>query len=135
MRAREYEWLQYKNGAITKETWETYRGVIYFVLGTERSRAALARLPRLLQSWFRGNGGRDDERCSGNRSVGSAASDPVDARLLAPELTERGQDYRLGPAAVTVRSPPAFQPFRGSPHSGRNSPETVIDRLSLNDGL
>ena len=39
MRAREYEWLQYRNGAITRESWETYRGVIYFVLGTERSRA------------------------------------------------------------------------------------------------
>ncbi|MDF1680684.1 hypothetical protein [Ponticaulis sp.] len=39
MRAREYEWLQYQNGAITRESWETYHGVIYFVLGTERSRA------------------------------------------------------------------------------------------------
>ena len=39
MRAREYEWLQYQNGAITRESWETYRGVIYFVLGTERGRA------------------------------------------------------------------------------------------------
>ena len=39
MRAREYEWLQFRNGAITKESWETYRGVIYFVLGTERGRA------------------------------------------------------------------------------------------------
>ena len=36
MRAREYEWLQYQNGAITKESWETYQGVIYFVLGTPR---------------------------------------------------------------------------------------------------
>ncbi len=39
MRAREYEWLQYQNGAITKESWETYQGVIYFVLGTPRGRA------------------------------------------------------------------------------------------------
>lgn len=39
LRAREYEWLQYQNGAMTKESWETYRGVIFFVLGTERSRA------------------------------------------------------------------------------------------------
>lgn len=39
MRAREYEWLQYKSGAMDKESWETYRGVIYFVLGTERARA------------------------------------------------------------------------------------------------
>jgi hypothetical protein len=39
MRAREYEWLQYKAGAMDKESWESYRGVIYFVLGTERGRA------------------------------------------------------------------------------------------------
>ncbi|WP_065382791.1 hypothetical protein [Hyphomonas sp. ND6WE1B] len=39
MRAREYEWRQYQNGAITKEPWDTYRGVIYFVLGTERGTA------------------------------------------------------------------------------------------------
>jgi hypothetical protein len=39
MRAREYEWLQYKSGAMDKESWESYRGVIYFVLGTERARA------------------------------------------------------------------------------------------------
>ncbi len=38
MRAREYEWLQYRSGAMDKESWETYRGVIYFVLGTERAR-------------------------------------------------------------------------------------------------
>ena len=38
MRAREFEWLQYKSGAMDKEAWETYRGVIFFVLGTERSR-------------------------------------------------------------------------------------------------
>jgi hypothetical protein len=42
MRAREYEWLQYKANAITKESWETYRGVIYFVLGTPRGRALWA---------------------------------------------------------------------------------------------
>lgn len=39
MRAREYEWLQYKSGAMNKESWETYRGVIFFVLGTPRGRA------------------------------------------------------------------------------------------------
>lgn len=39
MRAREYEWLQYQNGVITKESWETYRSVIYFVRGTERGRS------------------------------------------------------------------------------------------------
>lgn len=38
LRTREHEWLQYKSGALDKETWESYRGVIYFVLGTERSR-------------------------------------------------------------------------------------------------
>jgi len=42
MRAREYEWLQYKSGAMTKEAWETYRGVIYFVLGTPRNKALWA---------------------------------------------------------------------------------------------
>lgn len=39
LRAREFEFLQYKNGAMTKEAWETYRGVIVFVLGTPRTRA------------------------------------------------------------------------------------------------
>jgi len=39
MRAREYEWLQYKSGAMDQGSWETYRDVIYFVLGTERARA------------------------------------------------------------------------------------------------
>lgn len=38
MRAREHEWLQYKNGALDEETWIAYRGVIYFVLGTNRAR-------------------------------------------------------------------------------------------------
>ena len=39
LRAREFEYLQYKSGAMTKEAWETYRGVIFFVLGTPRTRA------------------------------------------------------------------------------------------------
>ncbi len=39
MRAREHEWLQYKNGALDEETWMSYREVIFFLLGTERSRA------------------------------------------------------------------------------------------------
>ena len=39
MRSREHEWLQYKSGALDEETWTSYRGVIYFVLGTPRSRA------------------------------------------------------------------------------------------------
>lgn len=38
MRSREHEWLQYKSGALDEETWASYRGVIYFVLGTERAR-------------------------------------------------------------------------------------------------
>jgi len=39
MRAREYEWIQYKNGVMDEESWLTYRDVIYFVLGTERARS------------------------------------------------------------------------------------------------
>lgn len=39
MRAREYEWLQYKSGVMDQSSWETYRDVIYFVLGTDRARA------------------------------------------------------------------------------------------------
>ena len=39
MRAREHEWLQFKSGALDEETWLSYRDVIYFLLGTERSRA------------------------------------------------------------------------------------------------
>ena len=38
MRAREHEWLQYRSGALDEETWLSYRGVIYFLLGTERAR-------------------------------------------------------------------------------------------------
>lgn len=38
MRTREHEWLQYKSGALDKETWENYRGVIFFILGTTRGR-------------------------------------------------------------------------------------------------
>jgi len=39
LRAREFEYLQYKSGAMTKDAWESYRGVIFFVLGTPRTRA------------------------------------------------------------------------------------------------
>lgn len=42
LRAREFEYLQYKSGAMTKDAWETYRGVIFFVLGTPRTRALWA---------------------------------------------------------------------------------------------
>ena len=38
LRAREFEYLQYKSGAMTRDAWETYRGVIFFVLGTQRNR-------------------------------------------------------------------------------------------------
>jgi len=39
LRTREHEWIQYKSGALDKESWESYRGVIFFVLGTPRSRS------------------------------------------------------------------------------------------------
>lgn len=39
MRAREHEWLQYQSGALDGDTWLSYRDVIYFVLGTPRTRA------------------------------------------------------------------------------------------------
>ncbi|MCI5107383.1 MAG: hypothetical protein MRY76_11765 [Pseudomonadales bacterium] len=39
MRAREHEWLQFKSGALDEEMWLSYRDVIYFVLGTKRTRA------------------------------------------------------------------------------------------------
>jgi hypothetical protein len=39
MRAREHEWLQYRSGALDGDTWLSYRDVIYFVLGTARTRA------------------------------------------------------------------------------------------------
>lgn len=39
MRAREHEWLQYQSGALDEATWLSYRGVIYFLLGTVRARA------------------------------------------------------------------------------------------------
>jgi len=39
MRAREHEWLQYREGTLDRDGWMAYRGVIYFTLGTERARA------------------------------------------------------------------------------------------------
>jgi hypothetical protein len=39
MRAREHEWLQYQSGALDGDAWLSYRNVIYFILGTPRSRA------------------------------------------------------------------------------------------------
>jgi hypothetical protein len=38
MRAREFDWVQDKSGAIDRRAWESYRSVIYFMLGTERAR-------------------------------------------------------------------------------------------------
>jgi len=38
LRAREFEWTQYNSGALDKETWFAYSQVIFFTLGTERSR-------------------------------------------------------------------------------------------------
>ncbi len=38
MRAREHEWLQYRSGALDEETWLSFHGVIYFLLGTPRAR-------------------------------------------------------------------------------------------------
>jgi hypothetical protein len=38
LRAREFEWIQYKAGALDEEDWLAYRNVIYFTLGTERAR-------------------------------------------------------------------------------------------------
>lgn len=48
MRSREHEWLQYMSGALDEETWTSYRSVIYFVLGTPRSRACW----ELTQAYF-----------------------------------------------------------------------------------
>lgn len=39
MRNREHAWLQYRAGASDEETWTSYRGVIYFLLGTDRALA------------------------------------------------------------------------------------------------
>ena len=38
MRAREHEWLQYRSGHLDQTTWDSYRNVIPFSLGTERAR-------------------------------------------------------------------------------------------------
>ena len=37
MRQREYEWSQYRNGAIDRATWETYQNLIPHHLGTQRA--------------------------------------------------------------------------------------------------
>jgi hypothetical protein len=38
MRAREHEFLQYQSGALDEATWLSYRGVVYFLVGTPRAR-------------------------------------------------------------------------------------------------
>jgi len=38
LRAREHEWFQYKHGALDNESWESYKRVIPFTLGTARAR-------------------------------------------------------------------------------------------------
>ncbi|MBO6703191.1 MAG: hypothetical protein JJ921_12720 [Pseudomonadales bacterium] len=48
MRAREHEWMQYKTGALDEKAWLSYRDVIYFILGTSRSRS----LWELCSSYF-----------------------------------------------------------------------------------
>jgi len=52
MRVREHEWLQYKSGALDEETWISYRDVIYFVLGTKRSRSMWALCKEYFNSDF-----------------------------------------------------------------------------------
>lgn len=52
MRAREHEWLQYMSGALDEETWISYRDVIYFLLGTRRSRALWAICNRYFNPGF-----------------------------------------------------------------------------------
>jgi hypothetical protein len=48
MRAREHEWLQYQSGALDGDAWLSYRDVIYFILGTPRTR----RLWELCRGYF-----------------------------------------------------------------------------------
>jgi len=38
LRQREYEWFQYRDGKIDRQTWESYRSVIPTHLGTARTR-------------------------------------------------------------------------------------------------
>ena len=52
MRAREHEWLQYKAGSLDEESWLSYRGVIYFALGTERARDLWATSAPFFNSGF-----------------------------------------------------------------------------------
>ncbi|MBT5558915.1 MAG: hypothetical protein HOJ88_03410 [Proteobacteria bacterium] len=52
MRAREHEWLQYKEGSLDEEAWLSYRGVIYFALGTERARNLWATSAPFFNSGF-----------------------------------------------------------------------------------
>jgi len=38
MRAREHEWFQYQHGALDQASWDSYKRVIPFTLGTNRTR-------------------------------------------------------------------------------------------------
>lgn len=38
MRAREHEWFQYQHGALDSQSWDSYKRVIPFTLGTNRTR-------------------------------------------------------------------------------------------------
>jgi len=38
LRAREHEWFQFKHGALDSESWDSYKRVIPFTLGTNRTR-------------------------------------------------------------------------------------------------
>lgn len=38
LRAREHEWFQFKHGALDAESWDSYKRVIPFTLGTNRTR-------------------------------------------------------------------------------------------------
>jgi hypothetical protein len=38
MRAREHEWFQYQHGALDAQSWDSYKRVIPFTLGTNRTR-------------------------------------------------------------------------------------------------
>jgi hypothetical protein len=47
LRAREHEWLQYRDGVVDRDSWEAYRQVIpTIILGTERTRRWWAKFGR-----------------------------------------------------------------------------------------
>jgi hypothetical protein len=44
MRSREHQWFQYVHGVIDDKSWASYRGVIRWVLNTERLRRYWAQI-------------------------------------------------------------------------------------------